>query len=112
MEPIGCHIALALDVNAAPVFEHVAIAKFLVNRYRYLDAPCLPMGFHTAGDVDRISPQVVDKFFGANDPGHHRPRINSDADIEGLPLIRFELRNDLLHVESNVGDRLNVVISL
>src|SRR5688500_13210818 len=83
-QPIRFHGAFALHLHRAALLgEEVAVQHgggFLGE----LDAPREAARFHTAGDVDGVAPDVVDKFLDADDAGHGGAGVDADADADGL----------------------------
>jgi hypothetical protein len=53
-----------------------------MHRLAALDAVGQPLALHPAGDVDCVTPQIVDEFMPANHPRHHRTAVNANADVQ------------------------------
>src|SRR5918994_646486 len=81
---VGDHLPLALDLDRPPALEPVAVPQLPVGPLGDLDAAGHPAGLHAAGGVHGVAPQVVAELVGADDPGHHRPAVDTDADLERL----------------------------
>jgi hypothetical protein len=48
------------------------------------------MGLHAAGDVDRVSPEVIAKFLDADNPSDHRAGVDANAQLKGATVGRAE----------------------
>jgi hypothetical protein len=59
LEEVRLHLALALDLDDPAAFEPIPGAEQIVDRLRDVDPTREAVGFHPAGRVHRISPQVV-----------------------------------------------------
>ena len=63
-----------------------------------LDALTLSLRFHATRNVHGITPEVIDKFLAADDAGHHRTGIDTDAKRE-LPIAGFAFGYRRPHIE-------------
>ena len=79
----GLHRAFALHIDGAAVFKIIIIFEKLLGRGGYLYAALRTMGFHPAGGVDRVPPQVVDEPTFSNYTGYHGAGTNSDSHPKG-----------------------------
>src|SRR4029453_16103402 len=85
---------LALDGDWSSPREAVAVAQALVGALGDLDAAGDPVGFHAAGGVDDVAPQVRADFFAADDAGDHRAGVDADAHGQRLA-VRVAVAGDL-----------------
>ena len=67
------------------------------------------MGLHPAGDVDRVSPQVIDEPSHPDDAGDDRTRVDADAQTERMLFSAVDFRNAVEHVQSHLCDGLGMV---
>src|SRR6185436_16085970 len=98
-----------LQVKLAPTFEHVLVAQPGVGRFADLDVAGSARAFDVPGDVYGLAPEVIAEFGLANHTRHHRPRIDADAQAEGLSIGRVVPRDFLLQREGSFGDGFGVV---
>ena len=75
------HLAFALDVDGTALFKFEIAVQQTPGGVRYLDTPGDTAGFHAAGSVDNVSPQVVEKLSLADDPRDDRPTVNETYGI-------------------------------
>src|SRR5436190_9364945 len=67
----GFHWAFSFDVDGAMRLQPKALVNVPMGCSRDQDTVRRAVRLHAAGDVHRIAPDVVDKFVGPYDPGHH-----------------------------------------
>src|SRR5437667_4117243 len=77
-EQVGGHWSFALDVHGVAPAEFVAVSKALVGPLGDLNGAGLGVGFHAAGGIDRVAPEVVDELGPADPPGDDRSRVDAD----------------------------------
>ena len=63
----------------------------------------------SAGQIDRVAPEVVDEFAPADDAGHHRPGGDTDADVEVFEIHRKVAMQQVAHLGGQIGDCSGVV---
>src|SRR5262249_59164173 len=78
-EQVGGHWSFALDVHGVAPAEFVAVSKALIGALGDLNGAGLGVGFHAAGGVDRVAPEVVDELGPADHAGDDRPGVDADA---------------------------------
>jgi len=61
------HLSLTLDVDDAARLAEKFVLDLFIGIPRDLDRAAKAVAFHAAGNVDSVSPQVVDEFL-APDP--------------------------------------------
>src|SRR4028118_631734 len=110
-EPISHHFSLSLDLNGSPLLKDIFILQSLISGCCYLNASRLTRGFHARGNIDRISPQVIDKFLRANYSSDDNACINANADLNVLTLLSLETLNFYLHRQCHLGDRFGMICS-
>src|SRR5690348_5200001 len=71
----GVHRSLALEVDGAPFLEPERLAQSPSSGPRDLHPPSHAVGFHAAGDVHGVTPQVIDELALAYDAGHSRASV-------------------------------------
>src|SRR5215216_3350304 len=76
-QQVGDHRCLASDLDGSALLEAVAVLEPLVGPFGDLDAAGQPLGLHTAGGVDGVTPQVVAELGPADDAGHHRAGVDA-----------------------------------
>src|SRR5476649_1331354 len=74
------HLALAFYLDGPAFFKRELPVQSLPGGVGHMDAPGHAVGFHPAGRVDRVAPQVVEKFALADDAGDDRAGADADAD--------------------------------
>uniref|UniRef100_A0A8W7PTJ4 Uncharacterized protein n=1 Tax=Anopheles coluzzii TaxID=1518534 RepID=A0A8W7PTJ4_ANOCL len=75
---VGDHRTLALHVDRPTARQVVALVlHYLVHVLRHLDVVHQASRVHPRRDVDRIAPDVVLWFTGANHPGHYRADVDA-----------------------------------
>src|ERR1700730_1370329 len=104
-EKIGFHRSLALHLDGAAFFKPVTIAEEFVRRRCYLGSAWLALRFHAACCVHRISPKIVNEFVLANDAGYHRPRADSDPQLQKDLVLAAEFFDGFMHIEGHSSCR-------
>src|SRR5579872_3749177 len=66
------------------------------------------MRLHTARQVHRLAPHVIDEFLATDDAGDHGTRIDSDPERE-LTATELTLCDDGLHIKREVNEGGGVV---
>src|SRR3712207_5869375 len=69
------------------------------------------MRLHPTGNIDRITPQIVDKPFDPNYASDDRSGVDPNTNAEGLVLLDIKTSHSLLHIKGEIGDRLGMVAS-
>ena len=67
------------------------------------------MRLRAARQVDRVPPQIVDKFFLPNDAGDHRPRANADAHLQFRAALAVEALHGGVHAQGHSRRRKGVI---
>src|SRR5262245_31449695 len=67
-QEVGLHGPLAFDINAAVRLQAKPFLDMPMGCSRYLDTVRQAMGLHSAGDVHRVTPDVVGELVCPNDP--------------------------------------------
>src|SRR5438132_174013 len=102
-QTIAQHFAFAFDTDHSAGLEDILIAQTLISRRRNEDAAGLGMGFHATGEIHRIAPEIVSKFFCANHAGDNRSGVKPDTHPKGLIVDGAEARSLPLHGQREVG---------
>ena len=76
-----------------------------------MDLPWKALGFHPAGDVHRISPQVVHELLMSDYPADHRSRIDSDAELDRATVL-WPVVDVLAHIQSQTSQGVGVIRAL
>src|SRR5687768_17737550 len=66
-------LSLALDVDHSAWFADKVVVDQVVGLLRDLDQSTRAIGFHAAGSIDGIAPQVVDELLATDHTRDHRP---------------------------------------
>ena len=68
------------------------------------------MGFHAAGGIDRVAPEVVDELGPADHPGDDRSRVDADAHPKRQAVVGRAALNLGPHGQAHVRDRIGVIV--
>ena len=63
---------------------------------------------HPTGHVDRVAPDVVLRFLGADDPGHDGPDVDADPDLEVVEGVLVDIVELLADAERVLGHGVHV----
>ena len=74
------HGADVLDVDDAAGLSFKLIVEQRARGGGDLDESRLTLGFHAAGEVDGVTPEIVGEFFGADYAADDRAAVEADAD--------------------------------
>lgn len=74
----------------------------------YLDVVGQSSRVHATGHVDCVAPDVVLRFSGADDAGHHRSQVHADADREVVVRILIDAQQFVFHGQ----DEFNQLVSI
>src|SRR4051794_27366965 len=96
LQKIRPKLAFVFHEKLATIFKQVFVAQPVIGGFVDLYMAWSAVGFHLPGGVDSFAPDVVAEFGLADDAGHHRTGVDSDAQAEGLFVNRVVPRDFLL----------------
>src|ERR687886_2247518 len=65
--------------------------------------------FHAAGNIHRVSPQVIDEPFETNYPSDNRATVNPNPNTQRLVQLDIKTSHCFLHIDRKIGDRVSMV---
>lgn len=72
LHEIHIYRSLVLDRNFASMFALEVVFDETIGPFGDIDLPGFAGGLHAAGNVDSISPDIVNELVFADYPGNHR----------------------------------------
>ena len=75
---------------------------------RDLDPVRDAMGFHAAGRVDRVAPQIVNEFVSSDNSRDDGAGVDPDPNLDLCVIFLVEPVDFLLHVQRHFGNRFGV----
>ena len=61
-----------------PALQRKTRSQLIAQLFGYVNPSDFSVGLHAAGDVDGVSPEVVNEFLFSNHPGDHGSGVNSN----------------------------------
>src|SRR5215472_3555980 len=102
-------LSFALHLNGATAFKLKTVLQALVDASRDLNASWNARGFHAAGEVHGIAPEIVDELSDANDASDDWTAVKPNAQLEAQSLLLPVLLCGFHHSECHGRHSFGVV---